>query len=164
MNIKADANNRKVLIPKGLWEMTWCGLCDRGRGRVESAAVWAGKRDGKIEVVEGVYFLDDFAGGLQRRGYHLVTPEALAKLFAQLQKERRVLIADVHTHPTGWVGLSEIDKEHPIEFRPGIHAIVLPFFALPEPSLKTAGVHEYKGDGKWRTLSRKEKETLITFT
>jgi hypothetical protein len=131
---------------------------------MESAAAWAGQRHGTAESVEGVYFLDDFGDTLQERGYHLATPEALAKLFAQLQKDRRVLIADVHTHPRGWVGLSEIDKEHPIEFRPGIHAIVLPFFALQEPSLQIAGFHEYKGEGKWRMLSRREKKTLITFT
>jgi hypothetical protein len=164
MIIKAGAQNRKILIATSQWEMTWSGLRDRGHGNVESVAVWAGKRDGTTEIVEGIYFLNDFSGGLQHRGYHFVPPEALAKLFAQLQKDRRVLIADVHTHPTSWVGLSEIDKEHPIEFRPGIHEIVLPSFALPDPSLQAAGFHEYKGNGKWRTLSKKEKTILITFT
>ena len=74
------------MIPRELWAQTWSGLRDRGHGKVESAAVWSGKREGLTEIVESVYFLDDLGGRIQRRGYHFVPPEALALLFAQLQR------------------------------------------------------------------------------
>ncbi len=160
---RAAANRRRLIVPRELWDQTWLGLRSRGRGKVESAAIWGGKRDDVSETAEAVYFLDDLAGHFQHRGYHYVPPKALARLFAQLQRDGRVIVADIHTHPTAWVDLSELDKEHPIEFRPGLHALVLPSYAIPAPSLRLSGVHEYEGDGQWRTLSRKEKQAVIMF-
>ena len=161
---KAEPNNKRIVVPNEVWVQTWLGLQKRGKGKVESAAVWGGKRDDLSEIVEAVYFLDDLVGRFQHRGYHFVPPEALAQLFAQLQRDRRVIVADIHTHPTGWVGLSALDKSHPIEFRPGLHAIVLPSYAQSTPSLSLAGVHEYEGGGKWRILTDKMKEAVFTFT
>jgi hypothetical protein len=97
--------------------------------------------------VEAVYFLDDYAGGEQCRGYHRVPVEALTEFFATLQQQRQVIIADIHTHPGNWVGLSALDEDNPIEYRVGLPAIVLPSFALPRPSLSISGVHIYKGNG-----------------
>jgi len=164
MNTKDAANNRRILIPTPLWNHTWSGLRERGHGKVESVGVWAGTRDGLTEHVKCVHFLSDFGRAYQRKGYHLASTRMLADLFARLQKDHHVLIADVHTHPTKWVGLSEIDKQHPIEFRPGIHAIVLPSFARSSPSIARAGIHEYIGNGEWQTLSQKAKSTLLTLT
>jgi hypothetical protein len=63
-----------------------------------------------------------------------------------------VIIADIHTHPTDWVDLSDTDAAHPIEYRPGLLALVLPFFARRKPGLRGVGVHEYLGNGQWRRL------------
>src|SRR5439155_1742461 len=128
------------------------------------AAIWAGRRDGLVETAEAVYFLDDLFDGNQGAAYHRVSPRALAQLFARLQQDRRVIVTDVHTHPDSWVGLSPIDMDHPIEFRPGLHAIVIPFYALNEPSLSDAGVHEYLGEREWRHLAEAEKGRLFIFT
>jgi hypothetical protein len=155
--------NKKIVISEKLWIDTWLGLRARGQGRVESAAIWGGKRDDTTEVVEAIYFLDDYADSVQFPGYHQVSTKSLATLFERLRQERRLIIGDVHTHPTSWVGLSKLDKEHPIEFRCGLYAIVLPSFALPSPSLSLAGVHVYEGDGQWRSLSQSSKELVFSF-
>jgi len=158
-----DAPSRKIVVPEEIWTQTWLGLRERGCGRVESAAVWGGRRDASTETVEAVYFLDDLVGRIQFSEYHRVSVKALANLFGQLQQDRRVIVGDIHTHPTCWVGLSELDEANPIEFRKGLFAIVLPSYAMCSPSLASAGVHEYKGDGRWLTLSQNAKKKFITF-
>ena len=150
-----------ITISEELWINTWEGLRKRGRGAVESAAVWGGKRDHLSETVEKVYFLDDFSGGVQFAEYHRVSIEALERLFAQLRGEKRVIVGDIHTHPGDWVGLSEIDQANPIEFRKGLCAIVLPHFGLPTPSLSAVGVHIYQGEGRWETLSGELKASAV---
>jgi hypothetical protein len=162
-SIIRGAPSRKIVIPEKIWVQTWLGLRVRGRGKVESAAIWGGKRDALTETVEAVYFLDDLAGRVQFSGYHRVPEKALAQFFSQLQRDRRVIVGDIHTHPTRWVDLSDLDKDNPIEFRKGLYAIVLPSYAIPEPSLTLAGVHEYKGNGRWRALSQRAKRKLFTF-
>jgi len=157
-------SSKTIRIPNYLWLQTWGGLRDRGQGSRESAAIWGGKRIGNSETVEAVYYLDDFEGGFRSRAYHFVSTEALAQLFAKLHREKHVIIGDVHTHPTSWVGLSQIDREHPIEFRHGLHALVLPSFALLSPSLRLTGVHVYQGDGKWQTLNDAAKSQTFIFT
>jgi hypothetical protein len=139
-------------------------LHERGNGIFESTAVWAGVRDGWVETIDTIYFLGDFVGRVQCRGYHSVPAKALELLFEKLQQGRRLIIGDVHTHPTDWVGLSRIDQANPIEFRRGVLAVVLPAFAKPEPSLESAGVHEYRGNGMWRTWSHAKKEQVFMFT
>jgi len=156
--------NKKIVIPEKLWLETWLGLRMRGKGKVETAAVWGGKRNETEEVVEAVYFLDDYHGGVRFARYHKVSTEALEQLFNKLHRERRVIVGDIHTHPGPWVGLSDLDMENPIEFRRGLCAVVLPRFGLPEPSLDFAGVHLYEGDGEWRSLTQKEKQLIFSFT
>lgn len=158
------ASDKKIVIPEELWMQTWLGLRARGLGKVESAAIWGGRRDSLTETVEAVYFLDDYIGRLQRSGYHRVSVGALAELFAQLQRDRRVIVGDVHTHPSDWVGLSALDQENPIEYRKGLYAVVLPSYGRPSPSLSLAGVHVYEGDGCWRMLPQRTKKRIFVFT
>ncbi|MFN7138214.1 MAG: hypothetical protein ACK4UN_02625 [Limisphaerales bacterium] len=113
--------------------------------------------------MEALYFIDDIPGGFGEAGYHYTPTENLATLFSQLERDKRVIIADVHTHPGKWVGLSKIDMENPIEFRRGLPAIVLPHFAAGSPSLARCGVHEYLGRGEWRELSIRQKNKLFRF-
>lgn len=155
--------NGMIHIPHEIWLRTWGGLRTRGAGIKESAAVWAGSRQNDLERVDGVYFLDDYAGGEQHRAYHRVPVEALARFFADLRRDRRVILADLHTHPGSWVGLSPLDKENPIEFRKGLPAIVLPCFAQGKPSFGNCGVHLYEGEGRWRRLAQCDKNRLFIF-
>lgn len=156
--------NKQIIIPEKLWRETWLGLRMRGKGKVETAAIWGGKRNQTAETVEAVYFLDDYDGGDRRARYHQVSTEALEQLFKQLHQDRRVIVGDIHTHPGRWVGLSDLDKENPIEFRRGLYALVLPLFALPAPSLASAGIHVYEGEGAWRSLTQNEKQLAFSFT
>lgn len=158
-----DAPRRTIVLPRRLWTETWLGLRERSCGKVESAAVWGGQRDDLSEVVHQVYFLDDLSGKIQLPGYHRVPESSLARLFELLKGNRHQIVGDIHTHPGPWVGLSSLDKRNPIEFRIGLFALVLPSFAIDEPSIEATGVHQYSGSGIWRTLAKEEKNVVFKF-
>jgi hypothetical protein len=96
--------------------------------------------------------------------YHRVPVNALAQLFSSLKDDGRVIVGDIHTHPSGWVGLSNLDKRNPIEYRLGLYAVVLPSFAIGDPCLRASGVHQYLGQAGWQTFSPEEKENIFEFT
>lgn len=145
-------NGRCLFVPSALWSATWNGLRVRGGGRREAACVWAGTRDGGVERACEVIFLDDLPGTVGRRLQHRTSRAAVAMLLQRARELGLVIVGDVHTHPSDWVDLSDVDRAHPIEYRVGLVALVLPEFAMGTPDIGLVGVHEYSGDGHWRTF------------
>jgi len=146
-------STRHLTVSGSLWRSTWQGLHTRGGGERESACVWAGTRDRDVETAETIIFLDDLPGTIGRRLQHRTSREAVAALLRLTRELGLVIVADIHTHPADWVDLSVVDQAHPIEYRIGLLALVLPDFASGPPELARAGVHEYLGDGRWNTLT-----------
>lgn len=140
-----------VYVPASLWARTWRGLRDRGAGRRESAAVWSGTRDDTGERAVDVLFLDDLPGVRAHALQHCVPRSATAALFRELRARGHVIVGDVHTHPGAWVDLSLTDQEHPIEYRVGLLAVVIPHFAKGSPDETGVGIHVYRGSGAWET-------------
>ena len=150
-------NTAILEIPEPLWERTWAGLRSRGDGEREAACIWAGTRGPDVWKVDEVLFFDAFDGGAEAGLlFHVTSREATTSLFALLRERRLQIIADVHTHPADWVDLSLTDAAHPIEYRIGLLALVLPNFAEDAPELSIVGVHEYLGSGAWRRLTAHE--------
>lgn len=143
----------KVYIHRDLWKLTWSGLKGRSGGARESACVWAGARLEEVWRVRSVYFLDDLGPVSAGPLHHRASRACTANLFSALREHGESIIADVHCHPEEWVDLSPTDEDHPIEFRIGLLALVLPHFASAEPDLRGVGVHEYLGSSAWRRLS-----------
>src|SRR4051812_20041678 len=111
-----------IVISNQLWEETWKGLRERGRLERETACIWGGRRNIAEQLVERVYFFDDFGEIESYEAYHRAPAETVAAIFRSLRENGHVIVADVHTHPGEWVGLSGTDKAHPIEYRPGLIA------------------------------------------
>lgn len=145
-----------ITLSKALWQETIHGLHVRGMGKKETACIWAGHRRPIQNEVKEVIFLDDIAGVVGRGMHHRVPTSAIDKLFFTLREKGLSIIADLHTHPRDWVGLSWIDMEHPLEYRIGFLMIVLPYYASIDVQLEDIGVHEYQGDGRWRELHIEE--------
>jgi hypothetical protein len=143
---------KPIVVPKDLWEQTWAGLRDRGRGNHETACVWGGRRSVAADTAQSVTFLDDLPGVRAGARYHHLSRATIDALFSILRTRREMIVADIHTHPKDWVDLSDTDAMHPIEFRPGLPAMVIPHFAQSPPTLNGLGLHEYVGDGVWRML------------
>jgi proteasome lid subunit RPN8/RPN11 len=140
-------------VTAALWRATWEGLHERGGGEREAACVWAGSREGAVEAAQEIVFLDDLPGTVGRRLQHRTSREAVAEMLARTRQLGLDIVADIHTHPESWVGLSPVDQEHPIEYRIGLLALVLPNFGAGVPDLRLAGVHEYLGGGRWQTFA-----------
>jgi proteasome lid subunit RPN8/RPN11 len=143
---------RTLIVPRALWTKTWKGLRTRGGGSRETACVWVGTRDGVVERAHEVIFLDDLPGTAGRRLQHRTSREAVVMLLSRARDLGMVIVCDIHTHPSDWVDLSLVDQEHPIEYRVGLLALVLPNFAGGKPDIEGVGVHEYAGDGRWHTF------------
>ena len=153
---------RRLIVPRGLWLETWDGLRARGQGEREAACVWGGTRSGHVERAEHVAFIDDHGPVNAHKLSHVAFPDTVYRCLEHLRERRLVVVADVHTHPELWVGLSPADAANPIEFRVGLLAFVLPRFALGAPALNVTGVHEYVGDRRWRRIGEHEVARRIS--
>lgn len=151
----------RIIVSRTAWEQTWTGLLARGSGRRETACVWAGTREDACDVVRHVAFIDDQDEVRGAPYSHVAAPAAVARVLADLRMRGLVIVADLHTHPSNWVGLSDIDQANPIEFRVGLIALVLPNFASGERLISRVGVHEYVGEKRWRQLGKYEAATAI---
>ena len=150
-----------IIVTQKLWAETWFGLRARGNGRREAACIWGGRRALGGDVVHSVTFLDDLPGVHAGARYHQLSRITIDALFKVLRTRQEMIVADIHTHPGEWVDLSLTDSAHPIEFRRGLPAMIIPNFAQFGPTLDGLGLHEYLGDGAWRRLSQGEiKHTL----
>jgi hypothetical protein len=154
-------NERIITISYSNWHLTWQRLRASSNGQAESACIWAGERRQGNEEVQKVYFLDELPNVQRARLYHRTSREATSRLFEELRRAGHSIIADVHTHPTDWVGLSQTDEAHPIEYRIGLVALVFPFFATGKMELSRVGVHEYLGSGEWNQLTSEEATSRI---
>lgn len=153
--------SRRLYVPEPLWRMTWSGLAARGEGLRETACVWGGTREGSTERAEAVVFLDDLPGVVGQALQHRTSRAAVNLLLADVRRMGLRIVGDVHTHPADWVDLSITDRVHPIEFRVGLIAIVIPNFACGPPDVATTGIHEYVGDGEWKWIPSDEAHRRV---
>jgi hypothetical protein len=152
---------KPIKVTQQVWEETWFGLRARGMGKSEAACIWSGKRSPSGDIVHSVIFLDDLPGVHAGARYHRLSRLTIEALFKLLRDRHEMIVADIHTHPSDWVDLSPTDREHPIEFRRGLPAMIVPNFAKLAPSLNGLGLHEYVGDGAWRRLGPEEIRQIL---
>lgn len=152
---------KPIVVARELWVETWVGLRNRGKGLRESACIWGGRREGDADSAQSVIFLDDLPGVHAGARYHQMSRPTIDALFRILRDRREMIVTDIHTHPGDWVDLSPTDAEHPIEFRRGLPALVIPYFAKSAPTTDGLGLHEYLGDGGWRMLSPGEVRDVL---
>jgi proteasome lid subunit RPN8/RPN11 len=70
--------------------------------------------------------------------------------------ERRVVVADVHSHPYASVRQSSYDEESPMIAREGHVALIVPRLALKPVKPVEVGVHRYGGAAGWRSWTGPE--------
>ena len=114
--------------------------------------------------IEQVAFLDGYRceelgavttlvvpGAVSTAGYYSVSAEAMHEAGAHLREHGMVRLAQVHTHPADWVGLSPRDKSCAYSQRDGSISIVLPSWGRADGPIESIGVHERTPDG-WHVL------------
>lgn len=127
----------------------------------ESGAIWSGGVDGPLATVERVDFhhelCDDRATALSME----LSEEAKFRLYGDLRKERLKLTALVHTHPSDWVGLSEVDRENQLCSRLGFWSLVVPRYGREPWVLEELGIH-IQTEGGWYQLGSEEVTSMVS--
>ena len=145
-------------MPPPLWQNLLSELRQRGAGERESGAflfATVGSRN-----VSSFIPYDDLDEAALETGIITFHATGFVKLWDHCQRHGLNVVADVHTHPTGWTGQSESDRTHPMVAVKGHVALILPHYAAPNDELLNgASVYEYKGNHRWQT--HKSKSSLF---
>ena len=138
-------------IDAQLWQELLSELRGRGDGRRESGAFLLGPdANDRPRYVADVAYYDDLdptslTGGISFSG------SAYARLWDECVERGLDVVGDVHTHPGQWVGQSPTDRDHPMLPQAGHVGLIVPHFAEKALAARDVGVHEYLGDGHWRS-------------
>jgi hypothetical protein len=133
-------------LARDVMSATFRTLRECGRGECECAVFWTGPAVG--DLIDGVEH------PLHTRspfGYE-VDNTWLTEFWKRLAASHRSVKVQVHTHP-GQAFHSATDDEWPIVSQTGFLSIVIPDFAVSEPSLDTAWVGRLQADGTWWHLA-----------
>lgn len=143
---------KKLLILESVWDKMISQLEKRGGGERESGAFLLGKV-GENQISEFVCY-DDLDPHCLDKGIITFDGRGYVPLWQLCKEKGLTVLADVHTHPGQWVGQSRSDSNHPMIAQSGHIAIILPEYAQTKSlTLKDAGVYEYLGNKKWKTVN-----------
>ena len=132
-------------LAEGILTSTFRTLRSCGLGKSECVVYWVGPAAGPI--VDGV---EHPVHERSAFGY-VVDNRWLTDFWKRLASSHRSVKAQVHTHP-GDAFHSTIDDEWPIVSQAGFLSIVIPDFAVGEPSLDDAWIGRLQADGTWRQV------------
>lgn len=148
-------------IPLNLWEQVHLLLRDRSAGQRESGAVILGTGNStKARIASKVLGYHELCDDRATDVFVELSEAGKLKLYSQLEREKLQLVAMVHTHPGGWVGLSPIDQANQLSSRVGFWSIVLPHFGKQPWDLDLVGFHIRQNRG-WHQLAQEER--ALTF-
>ena len=151
----------KLKINHILWNKLIRELRLRGKGIRETGAVLLGKKNSNY-VTEFIC-LDDLDPDCFSNSGIIFSVNGYLKLWKYCRHKNLVVKADIHTHPTRWVGMSTTDINNPFVSIKGHVALILPCFAMKKYINKCkVGMYEYKGNYNWKKLNIKQlKRTVI---
>jgi hypothetical protein len=127
----------------------------------ESGALWIGSLDGECAHVADVVFYHDLGDDKGKPLSLELSEDAKLSLYGNLAERGVKLLAMLHTHPEGWVGLSSIDQANQLCSRIGFWSLVLPWYGAGSWSLKRTGVHVRTNDGWYQFSSAQAKERIL---
>lgn len=93
-------------------------------------------------------------------GHFQVSAANMSRAGKHLRRFSLLRLAQVHAHPTDWVGHSEYDDTMAFSQRDEAISIVVPDYAGCAPGLADCGVHVREPEG-WRQLSHAERSTML---
>lgn len=127
------------------------------RAHVETACFWFGVDAGDYQVVTTIAAPKLY----QTSGNYSVEMTSMRRLAAEMRAQGLVNLAQVHTHPSRWVGHSSYDDAHAYSTRDGALSLVWSDYGLQlGHELDGVGVHRRRG-GKWLHLDGKEVREKI---
>ena len=156
MNIMGKAN---LIIGRKKWLNLIDKLKFRGQGIRESGAVLLGAKNSR--KISDFICLDELDPNCYQHGAIKFSSQGYSKLWEYCKNSGLVVKADVHTHPSFWIGLSEIDINNPFVSLKGHIAIVIPYYAQGAIRKEQVGIFLYKGGYVWTKLNKKQLKISI---
>lgn len=157
MHITSNARSpetRRVYIPYYILSETLSYLKSHGRRGVECIVYWCGESIGICEaVVTSCIYPAQHATAVGVR----VEPSEVARVYLQLHKAKKLLLAQVHSHP-GIAFHSSVDDYYPVTHKLGLLSIVVPEYGFIEPKefLTKSAVYECQNQRIWHKLTPSE--------
>jgi len=144
-----------LIIPTFIWEGMQLEF-QRNRQRVEQVCFLEGYDLNSSKVVTTCTFPN---AELHRQFFHIESQDisAAAKHLRKFDLRR---LAQVHTHPTDWVGHSQYDDEHAYSQSEGALSIVLPNFGSKVVGLDQAGVL-IRAQSEWLEIEPAERSRYV---
>jgi len=137
-----------------LWHSILLDLRKRGLGHRESGGFLLGRRTENSRSIEAFIPYDAIdPNALQ--GYIVFDGSKMDQVWQECRKLGLQVVADVHTHPSGFVGQSNMDQENPMLPERGHIAIIIPNFAAQLSMPGEIGIYEYRGRDGWADHSAK---------
>ncbi len=143
-----------IIIPDAIWSLMLREFqaCQRPLEQVAYL-------DGLETDNDGIVTTVTFPNAVLRQGSFFVPAEAMSEAGRHLGKPL-VRIAQVHTHPTAWVGHSPTDDERAYSRHDGAVSIILPNYGAALNLLSELGVHLCRGK-TWRQLTSEQAKTFL---
>jgi len=142
---------RILVIPVSVLTETWRAFQEGALAGVESTVRWAGPAAlsrADLQVATTV------VTPIQRvsAGHFEIPHEGTRAMGEALRANGLVNVAQVHTHPSDWVGHSPWDDSHAYSSREHALSVVWPRYGAGLPPVEKWGVHE-RLNGQWSQLS-----------
>lgn len=150
----------RIDVPRDVVEAVQQHLREAGEASCEGVAFWAGELAGDHFSVRAALVPAQIRSRTEDGVSVLVTGEELFRMNVWLHKNKLMLVAQLHSHPSDAYH-SETDDEYSIMTQAGGLSIVVPDFARAPFSLKSAAVYRLDAEGRWVELQEREASDLI---
>lgn len=150
----------RVLVPRELADAAQEHLREAGDLGFEGLALWAGRREGDLFLVEQT-IIPKQRGLRSEDGvcYH-VDADELHRINRHLYEHGHTLIAQLHSHPDEAYH-SPVDDEYAIAATNGALSLVVPDFAVRPFDLMECATYRLIPDSGWTRLQSGQVEQLI---
>lgn len=155
-------NVKQVYLLNNVLPQTQSWLRKAGQTCNESFVLWAGNfKEDNIFIVSTVIYPEQKTF---RTPYGIgvyVSGDEIFKINKWLYDNKKVLLSQVHTHPTEAYH-SDTDDNFPLVTALGQFSIVIPFFArAPLMNLSACAVYRLNNNNKWEQLNKSVIECIF---
>lgn len=133
-------------LGSGVWAATLAQLRSCGAGRTECVTFWTGPAEEPDRVDRMVHPIHTATPA-----HYAPDPRWLHQFFVDLRRERRSARGQVHTHGFR-ASHSPTDDAYPLVSTAGFLSLVVPRFAMRQPTPDELFLVEAIGDGSWRRI------------
>jgi proteasome lid subunit RPN8/RPN11 len=150
-------------IPYTLWVGLLEHLRRRGGGIRESGAFLLGNMVGARRGVSDFIPYEHLQDDALNEDFVALRADSFSKLWAECDRRRMSVVADVHTHRFG-PQQSMSDRVNPMMALAGHVALIVPRFAQGLVNVEDLGAHVYRGAHRWTSYFGRDTRQIVKIT